>query len=82
MSATIEPLKVQSLKSACISRLEGLILSGELHIGERLPSEREFAARLEVSRPVLHEALVDLGLKGLVQILPRRGVFVGLSQEL
>lgn len=76
MQASIEPLKVPSLKAACISRLEGLILSGELRIGERLPSEREFAMRLEVSRPVLHEAMVDLGAKGLVQIVPRRGVFV------
>jgi GntR family transcriptional repressor for pyruvate dehydrogenase complex len=76
MQASIEPLKVQSLKAACVNRLEGLILSGELQIGERLPSEREFALRMGVSRPVLHEALVDLGAKGLVQIVPRRGVFV------
>ena len=76
MQASIEPLKVQSLKAACVSRLEDLILSGELRIGERLPSERDFALRLGVSRPVLHEALVDLGAKGLVQIVPRRGVFV------
>ncbi len=32
--------------------------------------------KIGVSRPVLHEALVDLDLKGLVQIVPRRGVFV------
>jgi GntR family transcriptional regulator, transcriptional repressor for pyruvate dehydrogenase complex len=72
----IEPLKVQSLKEVCIARLEELILSGELQIGERLPSERDFAAQIGVSRPVLHEALVDLDAKGLVQIQPRRGVFV------
>jgi DNA-binding FadR family transcriptional regulator len=76
MQDTLEPLKIQSLKDACIARLEGLILSGELKIGERLPSERDFAARLGVSRPVLHEALVDLDAKGLVEIVPRRGVFV------
>jgi DNA-binding FadR family transcriptional regulator len=75
-SALFEPLRVPSLKEACIQRLEGLILSGELKIGERLPPEREFAARLGVSRPVLHEALVDLDAKGLVRIVPRRGVFV------
>jgi GntR family transcriptional regulator, transcriptional repressor for pyruvate dehydrogenase complex len=73
---TIQPLKVQSLKEACITRLEELILSGDLQIGERLPSERDFAARIGVSRPVLHEALVDLDAKGLVKIVPRRGVFV------
>ena len=76
MTLSIEPLQVTSLKEACVSRLEELILSGELKAGERLPSERDFAARLGVSRPVLHEALVDLSAKGLVSIQPRRGVVV------
>jgi len=76
MAVRIEPLRVPSLKEACILRLEELILSGEFKIGARLPAERDLAARLEVSRPVLHEALVDLGVKGLVQIIPRRGVYV------
>lgn len=73
---TFTPLKVQSLKEACVARLEQLILSGELQIGERLPSERDFAAQIGVSRPLLHEALVDLDAKGLVKIEPRRGAFV------
>ena len=72
----LDPLRVQSLKEACILRLESMILSGELKIGARLPSERDLAARLEISRPVLHEALVDLALKGLVRIVPRHGVFI------
>jgi len=76
MNTLIEPIQVQSLKEACVARLEQMILSGELKIGERLPSERDFASRLNVSRPVLHQALVDLEAKGLVQIIPRRGVFI------
>ena len=76
MQIAIEPLKIQSLKDACVSRLEQLILSGGLKIGEQLPSERDFALRIGVSRPVLHAALVDLDSKGLVKIIPRRGVFV------
>lgn len=76
MLPPFEPLKVLSLKEACARRLEELILSGELKIGQRLPSERDLAARLQVSRPVLHQALVDLDAKGLVTILPRRGVLV------
>jgi GntR family transcriptional regulator, transcriptional repressor for pyruvate dehydrogenase complex len=76
MSLPIEPLHVESLKDACIARLEELILSGELKAGERLPAERDLAVKLGVSRPVLHEALVDLSGKGLVTILPRRGVEV------
>jgi DNA-binding FadR family transcriptional regulator len=76
MQTAFEPLKIQSLKAACVGQLEQLILSGELKIGEQLPSERDFALRIGVSRPVLHAALVDLDSKGLVQIVPRRGVFV------
>lgn len=76
MNPSLEPLRVSNLKDACVQRLEGLILSSELKAGERLPSERDLALRLDISRPVLHEALVELAARGLVTILPRRGVVV------
>jgi GntR family transcriptional regulator, transcriptional repressor for pyruvate dehydrogenase complex len=76
MCPDFEPLKTLSLKESCIQKLEELILSGQLKAGERLPSERDLAVRLNISRPVLHEALVDLAAKGLVKIVPRRGVVV------
>jgi DNA-binding FadR family transcriptional regulator len=76
MNSSIKPLKVPSLKEACVQRLEELILSGELKAGEKLASERELALQLGISRPVLHEALVDLAAKGLVTIEPRRGVYI------
>lgn len=72
----MEPLRVTSLKEACVQRLEELILSGAWQMGMRLPSERDLAAEMSISRPVLHEALVDLAAKGLVTIEARRGVFV------
>ena len=64
------------MKITCIRKIEGLILSGDLAPGERLPSERDLAVRLGVSRPVLHQAIVALDAKGLVRIEPRHGVFV------
>ena len=76
MNGLIEPLHVQSLKDACVLRLEELILSGEWKPGIKLPPERDLSAKLGISRPVLHEALVDLGAKGLVTITPRRAVRV------
>lgn len=76
MEPILQPLDVPTLKEACIRRLEGLILSGALEIGQRLPPERELAATLGVSRPVVHHALVDLQAKGLVNIVPRKGVYV------
>lgn len=65
-----------SLKSVCSSKIEAMILSGEIKIGEQLPPERDLAIRFGVSRPVVHEALLDLVSKGLVEISPRHGVKV------
>lgn len=76
MSVAMEPLQAPSLKEACIAKLEESILSGQFKIGERLPPERELAKSLDISRPMVHLALVDLAAKGLVDIVPRRGVFV------
>jgi DNA-binding FadR family transcriptional regulator len=76
MTVDIYPIESISLKTACIQRLESLILAGKFNPGERLPSERDLAAQLGVSRPVLHQAIVALDAKGLVTIEPRRGVFV------
>jgi GntR family transcriptional repressor for pyruvate dehydrogenase complex len=76
MNIPVPPLQAHSLKENCIHHLENLILSGEWQIGTRLPAERDLAEALGISRPVLHEALVDLAAKGLVTIEPRRGVYV------
>jgi GntR family transcriptional repressor for pyruvate dehydrogenase complex len=73
---SLSPLKVSSVKDACVRLLENKILSGEWKIAMRLPSERTLAQSLEISRIILHEALVDLASKGLVTIQPRRGIFV------
>jgi GntR family transcriptional regulator, transcriptional repressor for pyruvate dehydrogenase complex len=72
----LQPLKTESLKDLFVSRFEQLILSGELSIGEKLPPERELALRLGVSRPVVHEGLVELAARGLVAIRPRKGTVV------
>ncbi len=76
MKELLGPLKTESLKEVFISRFEGLILSGRLSMGQKLPSERELALQLGVSRPVVHEGLVDLATKGLVSMKPRVGAVV------
>ena len=48
----IEQIEAVSLKKACIQKLQEAILSGEFSIGERLPSERDLAKMLGVSRPM------------------------------
>jgi DNA-binding GntR family transcriptional regulator len=51
------------------------IITGELKPGQRL-DERDLAERFEVSRTPVREALRGLQERGLVEIMPRRGVVV------
>jgi len=76
MKSVLAPLKAESLKEVFISRFEDLILSGKLAIGQKLPPERELALQLGVSRPVVHEGLLELSVKGLVTMKPRVGTVV------
>ena len=76
MQNLLEPLRTNSLKEVFIQRFEELILSGQIAIGQKLPSERELALQLGVSRPVVHEGLVVLEARGLVTMVPRVGTIV------
>ncbi|MBU0970449.1 MAG: FadR family transcriptional regulator [Proteobacteria bacterium] len=69
----IEPIQSDSLRDVFIRKFERLIFSGYFKIGERLPPERDLARQMGVSRPVVHEGLVNLVSKGLVTMTPRRG---------
>ncbi|MBW2258334.1 MAG: FadR family transcriptional regulator, partial [Deltaproteobacteria bacterium] len=76
MDQVLEPLRATRLTDLFIERFEELILSGRLSIGQKLPSERELARQLAVSRPVVHDGLVELSARGLVTIQPRVGTVV------
>ena len=76
MKDILRPIERSSLKDVFVTRFEELILSGKISMGQRLPSERELALQLGVSRPVVHEGLLDLASKGLVTMKPRVGTVV------
>lgn len=57
-------------------RLERDILTGELPVGHKLPSERELAGQFNASRNVVREVLRRLEAKELIQVAPGRGSFV------
>ncbi len=59
--AMIEPLRTQKLAETIAAHIERLILEGVVRPGERLASERELAAKLDVSRPSLRDALGHAG---------------------
>lgn len=76
MDSILQPIKVTSLKEEVVAYFENMILSGKMKPGQRLPPERELAEKLKVSRPIVHEGLVELQAKGLINIVPRKGNFV------
>jgi DNA-binding FadR family transcriptional regulator len=57
-------------------RLAADIRSGLLAPGERLPSERELARTLEVSRASVREAIASLQVQGVVETRKGAGTFV------
>lgn len=60
------------IADAVAADLETRILEGSLKPGDRLPSERNLAIELGVSRPAVREAIQKLALKGL--LITRHGV--------
>lgn len=69
-------LAAPSLRELFVTELEGKILSGELKIGAKLPSERELAASMQVSRTVVSAGIAEMEQKGFLLIRPRIGTFV------
>ncbi|MEM9709373.1 MAG: FadR/GntR family transcriptional regulator [Pseudomonadota bacterium] len=64
------------MAAAVVAQVEDLIASGILKQGRKLPSERDLAERLGVSRPKLREALQILEERGLVVTKHGEGSFV------
>lgn len=66
----VEPIQIERRKlfEHVAQHLEGLILSGKLKPGERLPPERELQTAFGVGRPAIREALITLERAGLVEI--------------
>jgi GntR family transcriptional repressor for pyruvate dehydrogenase complex len=59
-----------------VAYVRGLIESGALHTGDRLPTEREMAARLGVSRPTVRAGLRALATLGVVRSRRGSGTFI------
>jgi DNA-binding FadR family transcriptional regulator len=69
-------LSAPTLKELFIEQLENLVLSGKIQIGEKLPSERELAASMQISRSVVNAGIVEMADRGFLEIIPRSGTYV------
>ncbi|MFF9486260.1 FadR/GntR family transcriptional regulator [Streptomyces sp. NPDC014676] len=59
-----------------IERITAMIREGELEPGERLPTERELAVRLGISRSSMREAIRALTVLGVVEARHGSGIYV------
>ena len=63
------------------SKMQHLILSGELTIDEKLPSERILAEEMGISKSAVHLGMRNLERTGFVRIDPRQGAYVANWEE-
>ncbi|MES9961469.1 MAG: FadR/GntR family transcriptional regulator [Sedimenticola sp.] len=78
MGIEYEPLSSVSLSRQIADKIREAILSGGLQADDRLPTEEELAAKFQVSRPTIREALKRLAAQNLVRSRrgPSGGTFV------
>ncbi len=70
------PVEPEKIATSIVRQIELLVLRGILRPGERLPSERDLADRLGVSRPSLREAIAELEASGLLIRRAGAGIYV------
>lgn len=66
----------QSLSRQIADKIQQMVTNGELSSGDRLPSERQLAEQLQVSRNVVREAMVLLEERGVVSVQVGSGVYI------
>ncbi len=69
------------LSDAVEAQIEDLIVSGELAVGSRLPSERALLQQFSVSRSVIREAISRLESRGIIRAYPSSGTYVTGTPE-
>ena len=71
-----EPLQKQTIVDNIIDTLLEMIAKGDLRPGHALPSERDLAVMLNVSRTSVREALKALSYNGILQVKPGSGTYL------
>ncbi len=72
----LEPLNKTRLYEDIVKQIIDSIKSGELKPGDKLPTERELALQLNVSRTAIREALRSLEIMGVIYSKVGSGTFI------
>jgi len=81
MTIVFEPIRPKKISEEIIEQIKGLISRGELKPGDRVPSERDLASMLGVSRPSVREAIMVLDAMGFLEARQGGGTFVRTLTE-
>lgn len=76
MTNVFKPIRPKKISEEIVSQIKALISAGELKPGERIPSERDMANMLGVSRPSVREAIMVLEAMGLIESRQGGGTYV------
>ncbi len=76
MTIVFEPIKPKKISEEIVEQIKALISRGKLKPGDRVPSERELATMLGVSRPSVREAIMVLEALGFLDSRQGGGTFV------
>ena len=71
-----EKIVAPSPKELFVEQIVKAILAGRLRPGDRLPTERELAEKMEINRSLVHSGIEELARMRFIRIEPRRGNFV------
>ena len=71
-----DKISVMSVREEFVRAIENKILSGELKVGDRLPSARELCTMMGVSLTSATTGITELANKGFLKVKPRHGVYV------
>jgi DNA-binding FadR family transcriptional regulator len=72
----VESVNRNTLSKQVTERIVELLRSGQLQPGDKLPTEMQLMEDLNVSRPVLREALSSLETLGIIHRKTREGTFI------
>lgn len=70
ISITLKPVETRKASEEIYDQIRGLIVSGEILPGQRLPSERRMMAQMQRSRATIREALRLLERDGYIRTQP------------
>jgi GntR family transcriptional repressor for pyruvate dehydrogenase complex len=76
---SLRPIERTAVSQQILSRLKAYLDQESMKVGSKLPSERQLAAMLSVSRPSIREALKALSILGIVKPKQGHGTYLASS---